>query len=218
MAVVHGGRYVDLAFDKPPASGLEQRHFQYVRQDRVEIGAAAMDVLAIVEIFGRAQLPEQLLAHHVGEAHDRVERRAQLVAHIGEKIRFGDIGRLGLRLLEVILLGQRRQLLRLRFQCLPGVLQLGDMSRQSPFREQEMLFVALQRGDVGAHRNIAAVPRAALVDLQPASVDQSDFKRARVYRREFVPLLLDLDERRPREVHDVPVAGAWSCDIAGQVV
>jgi len=72
------------------------------------------------------------------------------VAHIGEKIRFGDISRLGLRFLEVILLGQCRQLLRLRFQCLPGALQLGDMSRQAPLREQEMLFVALQRGDVGA--------------------------------------------------------------------
>ena len=39
--------------------------------------------------------PEQLRLQHFGKADDRVERRAELVAHRREELRLGDVGLLG---------------------------------------------------------------------------------------------------------------------------
>ncbi|MGY3459866.1 hypothetical protein ACVWW5_005316 [Bradyrhizobium sp. LM3.4] len=38
---------------------------------------------------------KNLALHHLGEAKDRVQRRAQLVAHLREKARLGDVGGFG---------------------------------------------------------------------------------------------------------------------------
>ena len=49
------------------------------------------------DIFGlpRLERPGNPVLQHLGEAEDRIERRAQLMAHIGEELRFGDVGGLG---------------------------------------------------------------------------------------------------------------------------
>src|SRR5439155_25963046 len=57
--------------------------------------AGAADVL---QIFGLAliELPEHPLAEHIGEADDRVEGRAELVAHVREELALVLIGALEL--------------------------------------------------------------------------------------------------------------------------
>ena len=44
-----------------------------------------MDVLQVVVLLF-VQVAEQALEQHLGEADDRVERRAQLVRHVGEEL------------------------------------------------------------------------------------------------------------------------------------
>ena len=61
-----------------------------------------------------AERAEDAALHHLGEADDGVERRAQLVAHVGEEFGLGAVGALGLRLLVEIALGEIGELLRLR--------------------------------------------------------------------------------------------------------
>ena len=65
--------------------------------------------------------PENLALHHLGEAEDGVERRPQLMAHLREEARLGDVGGFGaaarlvgngLGLLE---LADQRVFLRARF-------------------------------------------------------------------------------------------------------
>src|SRR5579863_5148527 len=55
-----------------------------------------MDVLDIFKLLLVVDRPEQLARNGLGEADDRIERRAQLVAHVGEEIAFGAIGEFGL--------------------------------------------------------------------------------------------------------------------------
>ena len=102
--------------------------------------------------------------HDFGEADDGVERRAQLVAHIGEEFRLGLVGFFGAGLLLGIFLGEfgRSSLLR-------GA-QIGDGRHQPLLALDQLFFVRLERGDVGADRDVAAVLGAALADVQPAAV------------------------------------------------
>src|SRR3546814_20719363 len=50
--------------------------------------AAGMDVAGIGPVHVAAERTEHLLLHHLREADDRVQRRAQFVAHVGEECRF----------------------------------------------------------------------------------------------------------------------------------
>ncbi len=51
--------------------------------------AALVDVVDVFAIAGAAERPQQFHAHDLGEADDGVERRSQLVTHMGEEFRFG---------------------------------------------------------------------------------------------------------------------------------
>ncbi len=53
-----------------------------------------MNQVGVLDIFA-GQAPENLLPHDVGEAHDGVEGRAQLVAHIGQKAGLAEVESLG---------------------------------------------------------------------------------------------------------------------------
>ncbi len=53
--------------------------------------------------------------HDLGEAENGVERRAQLVAHLGEEFGLGAVGALGFRLLFQVALRKVGELLGLQF-------------------------------------------------------------------------------------------------------
>src|SRR3546814_17529117 len=59
--------------------------------------AAGHDVAAVFAILRVAERPHHLFLQHLRKAEDRVQRRTQLVAHVGEKVRLGPAG--GFRLL-----------------------------------------------------------------------------------------------------------------------
>src|SRR6266850_2206065 len=66
-------------------TGLDLREVQDVVDEREEMLARGEDVLLILTLL-RVELSEHSGEHHVGEADDRVERRAQLVAHVREEL------------------------------------------------------------------------------------------------------------------------------------
>ena len=68
--------------------------------------AAAGDILDVGGIARIAHRPEHLLVHDVGEADDGVERRAQLMAHIGQELALGMIGLFGSVLFLCLFLDQ----------------------------------------------------------------------------------------------------------------
>ena len=152
------------------AAGLDARHVEDVVDDREEILAARADVAAILLVLLRAERAEDAALHHLGEADDGVERRAQLVAHVGEELGLGAVGALGLRLLVEVALGEVGELLRLRLELLARLLEVRDGRDELLLGLDQPLLVALQGRDVGADRDVAAVLGAALVDLQPAAV------------------------------------------------
>ena len=82
-------------------AGLDARHVENVVDDAEEVGAAVVDVLAVLGVLGRAERTEHPRLHDLREADDGVERRAQFVADIGEELRLGAVGLLG----AVLLLG-----------------------------------------------------------------------------------------------------------------
>ena len=61
-----------------------------------QVLAAFMDEPRIVAVARFAERAEQLAVENLGEADHGVERRAQLVAHIGEELRLGAACALGL--------------------------------------------------------------------------------------------------------------------------
>ena len=90
--------------------------------------------------------------HQLGEAEDRVERAAQLMAHAGKEIRFGEVGlfRRGLGALQ----------LDVRFlQRLLEALALGDVARGGEHALQLPVPV-VEGGRVVGHHGFLAVPGA----------------------------------------------------------
>ena len=60
-----------------------------------QVHAGIMDVAGIFLVDRHRMRAENLALHHLGEAEDGVERRAQFVAHLREEARFRDIGGFG---------------------------------------------------------------------------------------------------------------------------
>ena len=123
-------------------------------------------------IFFGAERAEHAGFHDLGKADDGVERRAQFVAHIGEEFRLGLVGFLGAGFFGGVFLGQFGGAL------LRGA-QVGDGRHQPLFAVDQLFFVRLERGDVGADRDIAAVLGAAFADVQPAAVLELRFEGPR---------------------------------------
>ena len=125
---------------------------------------------AVFAILVGAQRAEHAGFHDLGESDDGIERRAQLVAHIGEELRLGLVRFLGAGLLLGIFLGEIGDLLGLPLELLLRVAQVGDGRHQALLALHQLFFVQLDVGDVGADRDVAAVLGAALADMQPAAV------------------------------------------------
>jgi hypothetical protein len=105
------------------------------------VTASALDPLQVVD-RRCVTLVDGILLQDFAVADDRVQRRTQLVRHVGEEVRFGSIGLVG---------GVTRH-----FQFLYEVGQLG--------------FVLFQFGDVGIDRDHAVVGGFSLADLDPTAV------------------------------------------------
>ncbi len=67
------------------AAGLDLRQVEDVVDELKQVPAGRVDVLEVVVLLF-VQLAEQPLEQHLGKADDRVERRAQLVRHVGEEL------------------------------------------------------------------------------------------------------------------------------------
>ena len=76
------------------AAGLDARQIEDLVDEVEQMDAGIMDVGRIF-LVDRDRVPAKNFAlHHLGEAEDGVERRAQLVAHLRQEARLGDIGRI----------------------------------------------------------------------------------------------------------------------------
>ena len=145
--------------------------------------AAGQDVVAIFLVFLRAERAEHAAAHDLGEPDDGVERRAQLVAHIGEEFGLGLVGFLGAGLFAGIFLGEVGEFDRLAFEFGLRTLEVDHGGAQAKVVVDQLLLVFLDAGNVGADRNVAAVLGAAFADVQPAAVVELRLEGARARRR-----------------------------------
>ena len=93
----------------------------------------------------RADRPEHLVLHHLAEADDGVERRAQLMAHIGEEFRLRPARRLGAGLLARIFVGEIGEALRLLLGEQALLLQIAHRHHQFALGEEQALFLLLER-------------------------------------------------------------------------
>ena len=164
---------------EPDAAGLDLRHVEDVVDDVEQVLAAFADVAAIFAYLSGAERAEHAGFHDLGEADDGVERRAQLVAHIGQELRFGLVRLFGARLLLGVFLGEVGEFLGLALQRLLRVAQVGDCRHQPLLALHQLGFVQLEVGDVGADGDVAAVLGAPLADMQPAAVVELGFEGAR---------------------------------------
>jgi len=87
-------------------AGFDLRHIQDVVDHLEQIVPAGENVVAIFLILLRTQRPEHAAFHDLGKSNDGIERRAQLVAHIGEELGLGLIGFLGAVFFPGIFLGR----------------------------------------------------------------------------------------------------------------
>ena len=127
--------------------------------------------MAVLLILVGAEHAEHAAAHDLGEADDGVQRRAQFVAHIGEEFRFRLVGFLGAILFLRVFFGEVGKF-GLR------TLQVDHVGAQAGVIFDQLLLVLLDAGDVGADRDVAPVLGAALGDVQPASVVELRFEGA----------------------------------------
>ncbi len=77
------------------AAGLDPRQIEDLVDQVEQMLAAIVDVLRIGFVGRVLDRPEYFGAHHLGKAQDRIQRRAQFMAHIGQEFRFRQIGGLG---------------------------------------------------------------------------------------------------------------------------
>ena len=75
----------------PP--GLDLGQVEDVVDERQQVAAGGQDVVEVLLLLV-VELAEQPLQQHLGEADDRVERRAQLVRHVGQELDLVPVGHL----------------------------------------------------------------------------------------------------------------------------
>ncbi len=98
--------HVDRGEIELELAGLDLGDVEQVVEKRERVEAALMDVLDIAFVALVADRAEPLLQHQLGEADDRVERRAHLVADLGEEVDAPGRG-VGLELGRVLGRGRR---------------------------------------------------------------------------------------------------------------
>ncbi|KQW18559.1 hypothetical protein ASC80_21380 [Afipia sp. Root123D2] len=151
-------------------AGFDLRHVEDVVDDLQQVVSAGQDVVAVFLIFFRAERTEHAATHHFRETDDGVERRTQLVAHVGEELGLGLIGFLGPLFFLGILLRQISEFAGLPLERRLRAFEIDDTGGQPHVVFDQLLFVKLDLGDVGADGDVAAVLGAPLADMEPAPV------------------------------------------------
>ena len=120
----------DLELDLP---GLDLRQVEHVVDQREQVVARGQDVVEVLLLL-LVDLAEHALPQHLREADDRVQRRPQLVRHVGEELALVPAGRLqlsvqSLQLLvhEVDVRRQRAELVSIRHIEPAGEVARGDL-------------------------------------------------------------------------------------------
>jgi hypothetical protein len=140
-----------------------------------------------------------LFAHHVADAEDGIERRAQLVAHGGQEAALG----------------------------LVGLLRLVARHGQTVDQPRQLGLALLQRGDVGVDADDAAFVRRTLADRQPASVGKLQLQRRRLVVMDrhapFDPFLrlaaAGVDQAEPHRLRQhQPKAGAAADEMGDRCI
>jgi len=75
---------------------FDLRHVEYIIDNRQQVKAAGMDIPDVFEIFLVRDRTEELVGDHFGKPDYGIQRGAQLVAHIGEKVALRAVGQFGL--------------------------------------------------------------------------------------------------------------------------
>jgi hypothetical protein len=88
------------------APGLDLGEVEDVVDEREQVAPGLVDVLQILGLL-LVDLAEHALRQHLREADDRVERRPQLVRHVGEELRLVLVRHLELRALFLDLRNRR---------------------------------------------------------------------------------------------------------------
>jgi hypothetical protein len=96
QGVVDRGRQVELRQLQLHAPRFDLREIEDVVDEGEEMVSRLEDVLEILGLL-LVDVAEHLLGQDLREPDDGVERRAQLVRHVGEKLRLVAVGRLELR-------------------------------------------------------------------------------------------------------------------------
>ena len=172
IALQHHRLLVELV-----ATGLDPRQVEDLVDQVEQVPPGVVDVVGIFAVGGVLHGAEHFLAHHLREAEDGVERRAQLVAHGGEKARLGEVGVLGAppcllrHRLGGLDLGQQRILLGAEGkQHQRGTVQLvGDIGEEG------------QRGD--QHRHHQRIGRRVAAACRTRCRRQAAGRRSRPARR-----------------------------------
>src|SRR6185312_8429496 len=135
--------------------------------DEVEqVLARAMDIAGIFLVLRYLVRPQQFRLQHFRKADDRIERRAQFMAHRGEELRLGDIGLLGVppRLVrhlsrffelvdQLVLFGLVHDLFELRIVKLPGQVEKEYLGADGHRRKRQIERVeAVQKYQVDRYR------------------------------------------------------------------
>ena len=90
---VDGRDQIDGPLEEPELPQLDLRDVEDVVDDAEEMRAGLVDIARVAHVLQRAERAQHLRGHHLREADDGVERRAELVAHVGEELRLGAIVR-----------------------------------------------------------------------------------------------------------------------------
>ncbi len=77
------------------AAGFDARQIEDFVDQAEQVLAGIVDVVRVFLVGRHGVRPENLALHHLGEAEDGVERRAQLVAHLREELRLRDVRAFG---------------------------------------------------------------------------------------------------------------------------
>ena len=140
------------------------------------------------------------------------------MAHVGQEFGLGAVGALGLRLLVEVALGEIGELVRLRLELLARLLEVENGGDQLLLGLDEAVLMALERRDVRAHRHVAAVLGAPLVDLQPASVLKAGLEGARAHILLLAAQELVLHLRRAAQRHHLRIGLALQLRVGRQLV
>ena len=85
----------DFAFVQGELSGFQLGEVEHIVDQFEQKFAADMDIVRVFEIAPDADGAEHLGLDHFGETEDGIQRRAKLVAHIGQELGFGPVGEFG---------------------------------------------------------------------------------------------------------------------------